>query len=61
METIVRCPNCGTEYKRSEEKYLMPHTGHANCTVCGDTLEAWLESTHVAIYELVKRPATKSN
>ena len=56
MATIVRCTNCGAEYRRTEEKFLVPHTGQANCTVCGDTLESWLENTHVAIFELVKRP-----
>ena len=55
MATIVRC-NCGAEYKRTEAKFLVPHTGHASCKVCGATLESWLESTHVATFELVKRP-----
>jgi hypothetical protein len=44
MVTIVRC-NCGAEYKRTEAKFLVPHTGHASCKVCGATLESWLEST----------------
>src|SRR5260370_15647674 len=58
MATIVRC-NCGAEYKRTEAKFLVPHTGHASCKVCGATLESWLESTHVATFELVKRPDGK--
>jgi hypothetical protein len=58
MATIVQC-NCGAEYKRTEAKFLVPHTGHASCKVCGATLEAWLESTHVATFELVKRPDEK--
>ena len=33
MATIVRC-NCGAEYKRTETKFLEPHTGDAVCTVC---------------------------
>jgi hypothetical protein len=37
----------------------MPHTGHASCEVCGAVIESWLESTHVAIFELVKRPDGK--
>jgi len=55
MATIVRC-NCGAEYERTEAKFLMPHTGRASCEVCGATLESWLESTHVATFELIKRP-----
>src|SRR3979411_2035010 len=55
MATIVRC-NCGAEYKRTEAKFLVPHTGHASCKICGATLESWLESTHVATFELIKRP-----
>ena len=54
MATIVRC-NCGAEYERTDAKFLMPHTGHASCEVCGAVLESWSESTHVAIFELVKR------
>jgi len=61
MVTIVRCSNCGAEYRRTEEKFLVPHTGHAHCTVCGDTLESWLESTRVAIFELIKRPDGRPN
>ena len=34
METIVKC-DCGAEYKRTEAKFLMPHTGHVSCEVCG--------------------------
>jgi hypothetical protein len=48
--------NCGAEYHRTDEKFLVPHTGHASCTICGDTLEYWVENTHVAIFELVTRP-----
>ena len=59
MATIVRCNNCGAEYRRTEEKFLVPHTGHASCKVCGTTLESWLESTHLAIFELIKRPDGK--
>src|ERR1700687_6154955 len=55
MATIVRC-NCGAEYKRTETKFLVPHTGDAGCTVCGAALESWSESTHVPSFELVKRP-----
>ena len=40
MATIVRC-NCGAEYRRTEEKFLVPHTGDAVCTVCGAALESW--------------------
>ena len=35
--TIVQC-NCGAEYRRTEEKFLVPHTGDAVCTVCGADL-----------------------
>ena len=28
MATIVQC-NCGAEYRRTEEKFLVPHTGDA--------------------------------
>ena len=55
MATIVQC-NCGAEYRRTEEKFLVPHTGDAVCTVCGAALESWLESTHVPKYELIERP-----
>jgi hypothetical protein len=58
MATIVRC-NCGAEYERTEAKFLMPHTGHVSCEVCGAVLESWSESTHVATFELVKRPDGK--
>src|SRR5215471_16871742 len=34
MSTIVQC-SCGAEYRRAEEKFLVPHTGDAICTVCG--------------------------
>jgi len=39
MATIVQC-NCGAEYRRTEEKFLAPHTGDAICTVCGAALES---------------------
>ena len=55
MATIVQC-NCGAEYRRTEEKFLVPHTGDAVCTVCGAALESWRESTHVPKYELIERP-----
>src|SRR4030095_11597607 len=55
MATIVRC-NCGAEYKRTEDKFLVPHTGDAVCTVCGAALESWWTSTHIPSFELVKRP-----
>ena len=58
MATIVRC-NCGAEYERTEAKFLMPHTGHVSCEVCGAVLESWVESTHVATFELVKRQDRK--
>src|ERR1700674_3800589 len=59
MATIVQC-NCGAEYRRTEEKFLVPHTGDAVCTVCGAALESWEESTHVPTYELIERPQTAS-
>jgi hypothetical protein len=58
MTTIVQC-DCGAEYKRTEEKFLVPHTGHASCKVCGTTLESWLGTTRVPTFELVKRPDGK--
>jgi hypothetical protein len=58
MATIVQC-NCGAEYRRTEEKFLVPHTGGAVCTVCGAALESWWESTHVPSYELIERPERK--
>jgi hypothetical protein len=58
MTTIVQC-NCGAEYRRTEEKFLVPHTGDAVCTVCGAALESWWESTHVPTYELIERPDRK--
>ena len=39
MERIVKC-DCGAEYKRTEAKFLMPHTGHVSCEVCGVSLTA---------------------
>ena len=53
MVTIVQC-NCGAEYRRTEEKFLVPHTGDAICTVCGAALESWSETTHVPMYELIE-------
>jgi len=58
MATIVRS-NCGAEYKRTETKFLAPHTGDAVCTVCGAALESWWKSTHVPSFELIKRPDRK--
>jgi hypothetical protein len=58
MAAIVQC-NCGAEYRRTEEKFLVPHTGDAICAVCGAALETWSESTHVPIYELIERPDRK--
>ena len=58
MSTIVQC-NCGAKYRRTEEKFLVPHTGDAICTVCGAALESWCESTHVPSYELIERPDRK--
>jgi hypothetical protein len=53
--TIVRC-DCGAEYRRTETKFLLPHTGGE---VCGAALEAWWESTNVPPFELVRRPDGK--
>jgi hypothetical protein len=58
MVTIVQC-SCGAEYRRTEEKFLVPHTGDAVCTVCGAALESWSENSHVPSYELIERPARK--
>jgi hypothetical protein len=58
MATITHC-NCGIEYRRTEEKFLVPHAGDAVSTVCGAALESWLESTHVPSYELIERPDRK--
>src|SRR5450756_949546 len=41
MDTIVKCRGAA-EYKRTETKFLVLHTGHAACKVCGATLESWL-------------------
>ena len=57
MSTIVQC--CGAEYRRAEDKFLVPHTGEAICTVCDATLESWCESTHVPSHELIERPHRK--
>jgi hypothetical protein len=51
--------NCGAEYRRTEEKFLVPHTGDAVCAACGGALESWQESTHVPSYELIERPDRK--
>ena len=59
MVTIVQC-NCGAEYRRTEEKFLVPHTGDAICAVCGAALESWSESTHVPMYELIEHPDRKA-
>src|SRR6266404_8030899 len=59
MATIVQC-NCGAEYRRTEEKFLVPHTGDAVCAVCGAALESWSKSTHVPSYELIERPDRKA-
>src|SRR5438445_876557 len=56
--TVVQC-RCGAEFKRVEPMCLMPHSGHVSCEVCGAVLESWAESTHVATFELVKRPDGK--
>jgi hypothetical protein len=56
MAATVQC-NCGAEYKRTEEKFLVPQTGDAVCAVCGTALESWSEKTHVPTYELIERPA----
>jgi hypothetical protein len=58
MATIVQC-DCGAEYKRTEAKFLVPHTGHASCKVCGAVLESWIDNTNVATFDLVKRPDGK--
>ena len=52
MVTIVQC-NCEAEYRRTEEKFLVPYTGDAICTVCGAALELWSESTHVPYMNLL--------
>jgi len=58
MATIVQC-NCGAEYRRTEEKFLVTHTGGESCKICGATLEAWWETTHVPSFALIKRPDGK--
>src|SRR5439155_24179302 len=58
MATIVQC-NCGAEYRRTEEKFTVPQTGQAVCTVCGAALESWWKSTHVPTYELIQHPDRK--
>jgi hypothetical protein len=59
MATIVQC-NCGAEYRRTEEKFLVPHTGDAICTVCGAALETWSDRTQVPTYELIEHPERKT-
>jgi hypothetical protein len=58
MATIVQC-NCGAEYRRTEEKFLEPHTGDAVCAVCGAALKTWSKATHVPVFELIERPTVK--
>src|SRR5260370_39872354 len=55
MATIVQC-NCGAEYRRTEEKFLVPHTGDAVCTVCGAALESWREKHHHPTHANVDSP-----
>ena len=45
--------------QKTEEKFLVPHTGDAICAVCGAALESWSESTHVPMYELIEHPDRK--
>jgi hypothetical protein len=55
--------NCSMQLRRrvqTEEKFLVPHTGDAVCTVCGAALESWWNSAHVPTYELIERPERKS-
>jgi len=49
MATIVQC-NCGAEYRRTEEKFLEPHTGDAVCAVCGAALVGKHPRSHVRTY-----------
>jgi hypothetical protein len=58
MATIVRC-NCA-EYKRTETKFLEPHTGDGVCTVCGAALESWWKSTHVPSFETYQTSRQKA-
>ena len=60
MVTIVQC-NCGAKYRRTEEKFLVPHTGDAICAVCGAALESWLESTHVPVNLLNVRTESRND
>ena len=48
MVTVVQC-NCGAKYRRSEEKFLLPHTGDAICLVCGAALAARRSLAAVAL------------
>ena len=59
MATIVQC-NCGAEYRRTEEKFLVPHTGDVVCANCGAALESWWKSTHVPSFELIKTSREKA-
>jgi hypothetical protein len=52
MSTIVQC-NCGAEYRRTEEKFLEPHTGDAVCAVCGAALVGKHPRSHVKPERLV--------
>jgi hypothetical protein len=44
------------EYRRTEEKFLVPHTGDAVCAICGAALESWQENTHVPLTNLLNVP-----
>jgi hypothetical protein len=52
MATIVQC-NCGAEYRRTEEKFLAPHTGDAPRVEFGDN--------GVAVERLVGDQHVKAN
>ena len=43
-------------YRRTEEKFVVPHTGAAVCTVCGAALEFWSENKPVPSYEFIECP-----
>src|SRR5437773_2682117 len=60
MATIVRC-NCGAEYRRTEEKFLVPHTGDAVCTVCGAALESWWKAPTFRFTNLLNVPIRSRN
>src|SRR5206468_1295752 len=57
MATIVQC-NCGAEYRRTEEKFLVPQTADAVCAVCGAALESWLETTHLSTLDSRNKKGT---